>query len=121
MNRHDETLFSRMLAAPAADEVAQVRDVDPGVWFRVTIPVVGGTAVGGGLVVLVTLAVPPAGVALAVAVTAAAVGFTAGAARQAQDEARQAPAVVRAARLALEAPPAASQGREGDEGRGVEL
>ena len=103
--RYDDTLFHRLVAArpDTADEAAPYRDVDPGVWVRVTIPVVGGTAVGGGLVVLVTLAVPPLGVALAVAVTAAAVGLTAGAARQAQDEARQAPAVVRAARLALEA------------------
>ena len=85
------------------DTDTATRAVDWSLVARVTIPVVGGTATTGGAVVLVALAAPAWGLALALAVTAAAVGVTAGAARQAHDEARQAPAGVRAARLALDA------------------
>lgn len=90
----------------SSESATTVWEVDPGLWVRVALPLVGGTTLGGGLVVALALTVPPVGVALAVAATATALGLTAGAAGQSQDQARQAPAQVRAVRLALEAGPA---------------
>lgn len=104
--RSSEPPTSPTARPEAAESATTLWEVDPHLWMRVTLPLVGGTTLGGGLVVVLALTVPPVGVALAVAATATALGLTAGAARQSQDQARQAPDQVRAVCLALQAGPA---------------